>query len=115
MSGPSVTNIPSIGPGSAVSAPQSSPILSYPTKPSEFPGGQTAAGTASASGHHADHAGATPPASQPLGSPRQQLDPALGLVVLEFFDSKGKLVSSIPTQAQLESYRKTGVPKNAKV
>lgn len=46
----------------------------------------------------------TPPA--PLEpSPGLRLDPALNLVVLEFRDAKGKVVSTIPNAHQLAAYR----------
>jgi hypothetical protein len=48
----------------------------------------------------------TPQAPPPIGpNPRLRLDPALGIVVLEFLDSGGKVERSAPSQAQLEAYR----------
>jgi hypothetical protein len=38
-------------------------------------------------------------------NPTSQVDPGLGLVVLEFHDATGKLVNSIPSQRQLNAYR----------
>jgi len=34
-----------------------------------------------------------------------RLDPALGIVVMEFLDSGGKLARSAPSEAQLQAYR----------
>lgn len=52
-------------------------------------------------------AAAAPPAAAPIGpNPRLRLDPALGVVVMEFLDSAGKLARSSPTEAQLEAYRR---------
>ncbi len=41
-------------------------------------------------------------------NPVSQLDPALGIVVLSFYNSDGVQTSSIPSQKQLESYRLHG-------
>ena len=53
--------------------------------------------------------GATPepPAkpAQTYTNPGLRLDPALGLVVIEFHDASGKLTSSIPSQRQIDAYR----------
>jgi hypothetical protein len=38
-------------------------------------------------------------------SPTLRLDPALGLVVIEFLGKTGAVTSSIPTQQQLQAYR----------
>ena len=50
---------------------------------------------------------ATSLASTQAGSPnpRLQLDPALGLVVIQFRDGDQGSATSIPTQQQLEAYR----------
>ncbi len=47
------------------------------------------------------------PASTPPGAPNPMLtlDPALGLVVLQFRDGAGGATTSIPTQQQLDAYR----------
>jgi hypothetical protein len=37
--------------------------------------------------------------------PTLQLDPALGLVVIEFVNSSGAVTTSIPTQRELTAYR----------
>ena len=42
---------------------------------------------------------------QPFTNPDLRLDPALGLVVIEFHDQAGKLTSSIPSQRQMDAYR----------
>ena len=53
---------------------------------------------------------ATPVAKavQPYTNPALRLDPALGLVVIEFHDDSGKLTSSIPNQRQIDAYRRHG-------
>jgi hypothetical protein len=38
-------------------------------------------------------------------NPSQRLDPALGLVVIEFRDASGNVTDSIPTERQLQAYR----------
>lgn len=38
-------------------------------------------------------------------NPTLRLDPALGLVVIEFVGKSDQVLSSIPTQQQLEAYR----------
>jgi len=43
-------------------------------------------------------------------NPVSRLDPALGIVVLDFYNGQGVETSSIPTQKQLESYRLHGDP-----
>jgi hypothetical protein len=43
-------------------------------------------------------------------NPVSRLDPALGIVVLDFYNEQGVETSSIPTQKQLESYRLHGDP-----
>lgn len=51
-------------------------------------------------------AAVAPPAAPPIGpNPRLRLDPALGLVVMEFLDGEGKVARSAPSAAQLEAYR----------
>lgn len=48
-----------------------------------------------------------PPAAPalPMPNPQLRLDPALGLVVIEFRDEKGVITTSIPSRRQLEAYR----------
>lgn len=43
--------------------------------------------------------------TQPYTNPALRLDPALGLVVIEFHDDAGKLTRSIPNQRQIDAYR----------
>ena len=43
-------------------------------------------------------------------NPDFYLDPALNIVVLQFFDSKGNVTQSIPSQKQLDAYRLDGGP-----
>jgi hypothetical protein len=55
-------------------------------------------------------AAAAPPAATPIGpNPRLRLDPALGVVVMEFLDSAGKVARSTPTEAQLRAYRQAQI------
>lgn len=50
------------------------------------------------------------PTTPPIGpNPRLRLDPALGVVVMEFLDSAGKLSRSTPTEAQLRAYRQAQI------
>jgi hypothetical protein len=43
----------------------------------------------------------------PVANPTLRLDPALGLVVIEFHnDSSGAVTTSIPSQRQLEAYQR---------
>ena len=44
--------------------------------------------------------------AQPYVNPSLRLDAALGLVVIEFHDEAGKLTSSIPSQRQIDAYRR---------
>lgn len=68
----------------------------------------------------------TPPAHAPpahavslMPNPQLRLDPALGLVVIEFRDESGAITTSIPSQRQLDAYRRweqsrsgtTGAPR----
>ena len=53
---------------------------------------------------------AVPAAAPPIGpNPRLRLDPALGVVVMEFLDSGGKVARSTPTEAQLRAYRQAQI------
>jgi hypothetical protein len=42
----------------------------------------------------------------PIPNPTLRLDPALGLVVLEFRSDTGAVTTSIPSQRQLQAYQK---------
>jgi hypothetical protein len=42
----------------------------------------------------------------PVPNPSLRLDPALGLVVMEFRSETGAVTSSIPSQRQLQAYQK---------
>ena len=65
----------------------------------------------SLSGHPSESASAGTGASPSLhANPVSRLDPALGIVVLDFFNAQGSEVASIPTQKQLDSYRLHGSP-----
>jgi hypothetical protein len=48
----------------------------------------------------------TPP---PTPNPTMRLDPALGMVVIEFHNTSGALTTSIPSQRQLAAYQKWSV------
>jgi hypothetical protein len=41
----------------------------------------------------------------PLVNPGLHLDPALNIVVLQFFDSKGDVTQTIPSQKQIQAYQ----------
>jgi hypothetical protein len=41
----------------------------------------------------------------PFPDPKMAIDPSLGISVLEYLSSSGAIVSSIPSQQQLQSYR----------
>lgn len=43
--------------------------------------------------------------ASPMPNPQLRLDPALGLVVIEFRDASGTVTTSIPSQRQLNAYR----------
>ena len=47
------------------------------------------------------------PQRSPIPNPTLRLDPALGLVVIEFRDESGNVATSIPSQRQLEAYRRS--------
>jgi hypothetical protein len=51
------------------------------------------------------------PAATPLPTPNPtlRLDPALGMVVIEFHNTSGALTTSIPSQRQLAAYQKWSV------
>ena len=47
------------------------------------------------------------PLAAPMGpNPRLRIEPALGMVVVEFLDTAGKIRQSAPTEAALEAYRR---------
>lgn len=49
---------------------------------------------------------ASPPQTgPPILNPTLRLDPALGLVVIEFRDESGNVTASIPSQRQIDAYR----------
>jgi hypothetical protein len=47
--------------------------------------------------------------SLPTPNPDLRLDPALGMVVIEFRDTDGGLATTIPSQRQLEAYQRWSV------
>ena len=53
---------------------------------------------------------APPPVAPPLaagvGNPSQHLDPGLGVVVIEFHNTAGAVTGTIPTEQQLQAYRR---------
>jgi hypothetical protein len=40
-------------------------------------------------------------------NPSLRIDPALGIVIIEFHDQPGKVSSTIPTARQIDAYRRT--------
>jgi hypothetical protein len=50
--------------------------------------------------------GAGAPGAPPVANPSLHLDPALGLVVIEFRDEAGHVTGSIPSQRQIEAYHR---------
>lgn len=44
--------------------------------------------------------------SSPIINPTLRLEPALGLVVIEFRDESGTITTSIPSQRQIEAYQR---------
>ncbi len=40
-------------------------------------------------------------------NPSLCIDPALGILIIEFHDDTGKVSSTIPTAAQIDTYRRT--------
>ena len=49
--------------------------------------------------------------SSPSPNPQLQLDPALGVVVIEFRNAAGTVTTSIPSQRQLEAYQRWSVTR----
>ena len=47
----------------------------------------------------------TPSSGTPNLNPGYRLDPALNLAVLQFFDEKGDVTQTIPSQKQLQAYQ----------
>jgi hypothetical protein len=45
----------------------------------------------------------------PVTNPSLRLDPALGIVVLEFHNDAGAVTTSVPSQRQLQAYQKWDV------
>ncbi len=91
---PSELSIPTVqplpGPSEAVAAPKATPAAPGPAERAV-------------------------PAAQPYANPTLRLDPALGLVVIEFRDDAGALTSTIPSQRQIEAYRthQQAIPQRA--
>jgi len=81
---PNEISIGSVAAASGASENAMEPDTRPPTPPSRGPPTATAA---------------------PLPNPQLRLDPALGLVVIEFRDANGIITTSIPTQRQLHAYR----------
>lgn len=60
-------------------------------------------------------ANASPPQTgPPILNPTLRLDPALGLVVIEFRDEGGHITTSIPSQRQIDAYRMWSEPPNGR-
>ena len=90
-----------IGSPSSPDAPQAAQAIAAPA------GGRSAAGFAAP-----EETGTVSAAPPP--SPALRMDPELGLVVLEFRDSRGEVTASAPTSRELEAYRRaarTGAPR----
>jgi hypothetical protein len=53
----------------------------------------------------------SPPAANhlPIPNPTVRFDPALELVVIEFYSAAGSVTTSVPSQRQLQEYRKWNV------
>jgi len=77
---------------------------------SSLPAGSEATAEAKAQGSsHASFPSPTveQPSTMPaLANPSLRLDPALGLVVLEFHSDSGAVTTSIPSELQLEAYQR---------
>jgi hypothetical protein len=48
----------------------------------------------------------------PIPNPSLRIDPALGLVVIEFRNNSGAITTSIPSQRQLAAYQKWGMTRS---
>jgi hypothetical protein len=68
--------------------------------PATLPSRGAAAPAAAASAPAASGSSGPPPVN-----PGLHLDPALNIVVLQFYDSKGDVTQSIPSQKQLHAYQ----------
>ena len=53
---------------------------------------------------------APPQTGPPILNPSLRLDPALGLVVIEFRDESGHITTAIPSQRQIDAYRMWSEP-----
>ncbi len=62
-----------------------------------------------ATGTAADAVPTTPTAPVRLLNPQPVIDPALGIVVTEYFNRAGNLTSQYPTERALENYRVHGL------
>jgi hypothetical protein len=85
----------------AIPASQNQPAHVSPAGPAES--SAAAAPGSAAAGEAGLH-----PAAALYANPVSQLDPALGIVVLHFYNAEGTQTASIPTQKQLDSYRLHG-------
>ncbi len=96
----------------AIQAASVTPGASSAAQTSTEPGSTAASTTSGGSAgvkSAATAAASTTISSQSLHTnPVSQLDPALGIVVLGFYNNQGVETSSIPTQKQLNSYRLHG-------
>jgi hypothetical protein len=71
------------------------PAVQAAAASAESPAGTKAAASAPAG----------PPPTHFLTNPSLRLDPALGLVVIEFRNDSGAVTHSIPSQRQIDAYR----------
>lgn len=84
MASPSIGHVPSAVPDAGASAPAGSqrrrgaPVVPAPV----------------------------PPPTAAAGNPSLRLDPGLGLVVIEFHNTAGAVIGTIPTEQQLQAYRR---------
>ncbi len=70
-----------------------------------IPAVQSAAASGQAPARAKVSATATPAHVQPFNNPSLRLDPALGLVVIEFRNESGAVTRSIPSQQQMDAYK----------
>ena len=88
--------------------------------PNDFPISPTAPNPSVNARQHA--APRAPPAAHPthipdpaLPNPSLRLDPALGLVVIEFRNERGGVAASFPTERQLAAYRASAITGRASI
>lgn len=94
---------------SLIAPPRAADALSSPSPPTASP-----VGAARPPSHSGAVAGTTEAvAASTAPNPALRMDAELGLVVLEFRNSRGEAVATIPTSRELDAYRRavrTGAP-----